>query len=524
MRVALGLLLLAACHAPPPSRVAEPVSVRTSTVAPRPLAAVAPVPVTPLRPVFGETMSCMMHAGPGRAYPLFLLGELESAWVPPSAIRRAVQGAVDVADGDGPSARKQVARQGVELLSQGDDRVALAALIVAEGVGSDVDRAQARLPVDDAAATGYDLAAIARERVLGGDRTEGMRLYRLIGRHNTRSTDRIGAAAVLGLADDVQREMQGASQEQGEAWLDAVVRSGAPVDRAVAALLAEMNASGSGSVSAYILTRATHLGRALEIEEVIEKVRRSVLASIPASQAAVASYPYVWALDDREQMELLAASDQEVKANYWARTAPLETLLARLDPRQVPLEQVVWIWARATDATLTEVEEEQLRRLACGDRVERAPATPPQSGVALTTGSAAAPGCAPTDTVVRLRGARGKLVGRAPSASSCLARVDRVGGRDVGILAHHSVGADGIRVRDYRLAFEACGQPVVTESFATEMNKSYELSEVVVHMSDDGQDLVAELHSERWNGVALRVRLPRCPAKPVVEVVQTRIY
>ena len=102
-------------------------------------------------------------------------------------------------------------------------------------------------------------------------------------------------------------------------------------------------------------------------------------------------------------------------------------------------------------------------------------------------------------------------------------RIDKVGGREVALIADHYIGAHDIDKDRFKLALEVCGELHVTQEFGQQHTSSWKLEELSIHESPDKQSLVVEGKSDRWTGVLFRLRLPACPGTPDEESVELEL-
>jgi hypothetical protein len=98
-------------------------------------------------------------------------------------------------------------------------------------------------------------------------------------------------------------------------------------------------------------------------------------------------------------------------------------------------------------------------------------------------------------------------------------RIDKVGDREVALIASHYIGAHDIDKDAWQIALEVCGDLHLSGSFGGMYAGSWRLNELQVREAN-GQ-IVVEGKSEKWRGVVFRLTLPECPGTPDEQAIDT---
>jgi hypothetical protein len=100
-----------------------------------------------------------------------------------------------------------------------------------------------------------------------------------------------------------------------------------------------------------------------------------------------------------------------------------------------------------------------------------------------------------------------------------LGRIDKVGDRDVALIANHYIGAHDIDKDAWQLALEVCGGLHVTGTFGGMYAGSWALDQLRVREAN-GQ-IIVDGNSDKWRGVVFRLTLPACPGTPEEQAIDT---
>lgn len=354
-------------------------------------------------------------------------------------------------------------------------------------------------------------------------------------------------------------------------WLDVVLRQGAAVAEGLAAARAELVVAPAKALTWFptrtLLARAIRVGRARELAPLFQALLARLAAQRTPPGPSDLDYDLALALGDQAAAARFAA-DPVLAAWLAARAAPLDTALAAALATKDPNDDLVRVWARSIADGADPTFGARLAAAVCPKATPpTAPATPAVPGLTLTVTEKARKKqfqCANHDVVVRLmRGttvvgeealegechgpctAAEQRAGKAQLAAiekeieagtasesatdynftECMfagpnvGRIDKVGGRDVALIAHHYIGEHDVDKDAWQLALEVCGALHVTETFGGMYAGSWDLGQL--HVREAAGQIIVDGASEKWRGVVFRLTLPACPGAPVEQTLET---
>ena len=267
-------------------------------------------------------------------------------------------------------------------------------------------------------------------------------------------------------------------------------------------------------------------------------------------------------MGDAAEQKALAAEPALSRA-VALHDGPFDRAIAETMTQKYPEEDLTRLWARSVSEAADPTWGTTLAAAVCPKPPPpRPPATPAAKGLTLAVTSKAGKQqfeCTPETVTVQLRSgeeavgessldgecqgvceAKQRRAGKAELAriqkeieagtasesqtdynfTECMyvgpevGRTDRVGDRDVALIANHTIGPHDVPKVSWRLALEVCGALYVTETFGGMYSGSWDAKELTVRESPDKQMIIVDGASERWRGVVFRLLLPACPGDP----------
>ena len=546
--------------------------------------------VTPAPPDLGRatrTLGCLFDKAQEPRQVLDLLAE--DAPVP--VVRLAALAAIDRARVDGQSRAEAATADAIAAFRAVDDfdglRTAFALVDARPGPHPTLFARDAPARARVGASSSKDevaleLTGVIRETALAGDIPAATTLFATLAPSDIAdSYERepyVGALAALGKISELQGVIAKASPEVRlqllGAWLDTVLRQGAPTKAAVDAILAELKVAPAQGVLLFperaVFRRARRLGRARELAPIYPALKSRLAGAVPSHGGLVAmEYDLAAALGDAAELRALAA-EPSLATTIAVRTAPLDAALAAALAEKYPQQDLARVWVRSIADGADPMFATRLAAAVCPPPAPpRAPATPAMSGGELrvtVVPHGKRQECELHDVAIELRRDRkvlGQQVLDGECKGACTAeekrngkaelariqkaidsgeasesetdynftdcvfsgpnpgRIDRVGDRDVALLVDHYIGAHDIDKDQYRLAVEVCGDLYVSETFGGTYAGSWRLEELRVRASSDGSQLVVDGKSDRWTGVVFRLTLPTCPGVATGQAIET---
>ncbi len=355
-------------------------------------------------------------------------------------------------------------------------------------------------------------------------------------------------------------------------WLDVALRQGAPLTDGIAAALAELAAAPEKGLMWFqerkLLERAVRVKRAAELAPLYKALLPKISGG--AKNPGLSDLPWLFALATGDTVTATKlAADPQLAARAAVRSGSLDAALAAaLANKYFPTEDLVRVWARSIADGADPTFGGRLAAAVCPKpSPPREPATPAATGLSLTVTEKPRKKqfqCENHDIVVRLANdkttvgeevlegechgpctAAEQREGRAELArinaeieagtasesqtdynfTDCmfaganLGRIDKVGGRDVALIASHYIGAHDIDKDSYQLALEVCGELYLSGTFGGMYAGSWALDRLRIR-EVDGQ-IVVDGSSDKWRGVLFRLTLPACPGTPVEQALET---
>lgn len=426
-----------------------------------------------------------------------------------------------------------------------------------------------------------DKAAIVRELALAGNLPAATKMFGELQQKdiddNYEQEPYLGALVALGKVADAKALIAKQKPEDRfkmtYVWLDVALRQRAPLADGLAVALAELAVASEKSLIWFserkLLERAIRAGRAAELAPLYNALLPKLLSD--GKHGGLSDLPWAFAVasGDAAAAKRLAA-EPALASHIAVRTAPLDAALAAAAPenKRFPLEDLVRIWARSIADGADPTFGARLAAAVCPKPTPpRAPATPAVTGLTLTVAEKARKQqfeCANHDVIVRLLDGK-KVIGEEILAGEChgpctaaeqregrarlaeiekaiedgtasesetdynftdcmfsgpnVGRIDKLGDRQVALIANHYIGAHDIDKDSYQLALEVCGQLHLTGLFGGMYAGSWGLDEL--HVRERDGIIHVEVDTDRWHGAVFRLTLPACPGTPEEQSFET---
>jgi hypothetical protein len=432
----------------------------------------------------------------------------------------------------------------------------------------------------DAGDIDRDKAAVVREMVLAGNVAEATKLFAALAPKdiddNYEQEPYLGALVALGKVAEAKALIAKQKAEDRfkmtGVWLDVVLRQGTPIKDGLAVALAELAAAPERGLLWFpemkLLDRAARVGRAAELVPLYQALMSRHAGGLTDTGLDELKFQLALATGDTATAAQIARDVHNV-GYYVVRMGPLDAALAAaVANTNAANEDLVRVWARSLEPGADPAFGARIAAAACPKPAPpRPPATAAIKGLTLTVTEKAKKKqfeCDNHDVVVRL--ANGKTVigeevlggechgpctaaeqreGRAALAriekeieagtasesqtdynfTECMfsgpnvGRIDKVGDRQVALIANHYIGAHDVDKDAYQLALEVCGALHLTETFGGMYAGSWGLDQLNIRELDD--QIIVDGKSEKWRGVVFRLTLPACPGAPEEQAIQT---
>lgn len=538
---------------------------------------VVPPPVVPARTPGDLGLDCLLQ----RQSPPFGATSALAFDVPPELTHQALLRYIELEAKNGETMKAAAIHFALGYLLFADDVPGLRAVFGMETAAdsdrtsdSTLGRARAGVELSEDMRD-WDRIGVARELAVAGDRDAATKLLAQAKPPQLNDTiatrDYVGALAAVGRIDDARAIISRVDATQRldliAAWLTVAIRTGGSVTDAMTALIAEMSKPTQGTFTALaLLRRAEIAGRLDELGPLMVAIDAWYQQMKPTEYTLSSRWDVARLAGDQPAMALLA-EDPLLHHYVSVRTAPILVALAEAFTGKYPDADLAVIWARTRAGT--PADRAAFVEHVCPDGGRPAlPATPPIVGMKVAASEVdhgMQEECALHDVAITLTGgepdtevltgqctgactpeekregeaqvkAIEEAIARGEASDSELdynftdcqwsgtsvERTERVGGRDVVLLADTFIGPHDIDGQQYQLALAVCGELFVSQAFGRMYMGSFDPSDLTVRASTDQQQIIVSARTDYFDGVLYRLRLPACPAKALESITEVQ--